>query len=409
MVGHLQVIAGPDIGRAFPLENGQTLLIGRGQNTGTQLKDLQVSRVHCEVQVAGDQLRVVDNESASGTFVNGRRVTESAVRQGDMVQIGETQMMFQPARAHDLSTLMAAAPDRPAPPPKAADLSANMTGQTILHYEVGPVLARGQNGTVYKARDTRDGKTVALKVLNEAATDTDEEVQRFIRAMKTVITLKHPNLVAVHSAGKYGPVCWVAMEYVEGESLTQVIQRIGTIGMLDWRYALTVAVQIARALEAAHEQHIVHRNVTPENILVRKQDNVAKLGDLMLAKALEGMHAKQVTQPGQLVGALAYMAPERTREDAAVDTRSDIFGLGATVYALLTGRSPFEGQSLVETIQKIRSAEPVKPKKYQMSIPDLFEGTVLKMLAKRPDDRFQTPAELLKDLERAAKYNGVTL
>jgi serine/threonine protein kinase len=370
---------------------------------------LQISRVHCEVQVAGGQLRVVDNESASGTFVNGRRVTESDVRLGDVVQIGNTQMLFQPASAHDQSTLMRTAPDRHAPPPLADDPSANMTGQTLSHYDVGPLLARGQNGTVYKARDNRDGKTVALKVLNEMATDTDEEVQRFIRAMKTVITLKHPNIVAVHSAGKNGPVCWFAMEYVEGESLTQIIQRIGTIGMLDWRYALTVAVQIARALEAAHEQQIVHRNVTPENILVRKEDRVAKLGDLMLAKALEGMHAKQVTRPGQLVGALAYMAPERTRDDAAVDTRSDIYGLGATVYALLTGRPPFEGMSLVETIQKIRSAEPVKPRKFQLSIPDLFEGSVLKMLAKRPEDRFQTPTELRKDLERVAKYNGVAL
>jgi serine/threonine-protein kinase len=103
------------------------------------------------------------------------------------------------------------------------------------------------------------------------------------------------------------------------------------------------------------------------------------------------------------------MAPERTREDAAVDTRSDIYGLGATVYALLTGRSPFEGTSLVETIQKIRSAKSVEPRKYQLSIGDLFEGSVLKILAKRPEERFQTPTELLKDLERVAKYNGVAL
>jgi serine/threonine-protein kinase len=129
----------------------------------------------------------------------------------------------------------------------------------------------------------------------------------------------------------------------------------------------------------------------------------------MLAKALEGMFAQQVTRPGHFVGPLAYMAPERTREDAAVDTRSDIYGLGATVYALLTGRPPFEVPSMVEMIQLIRSAEPIKPKKYQLSIPDLFEGTVLRMLAKRPEDRFQTPTELLKDLERVAKFNGITL
>ena len=271
------------------------------------------------------------------------------------------------------------------------------------------MLARGKNGIIYKARDARDGKAVALKVLNAMATDSEDDVHRFIRAMKTVVALKHPNLVAVHAAGKVGSVCWVAMEYVEGESLTKVIERIGTLGMLDWRYALAIAAQIGRALEAAFEQHIIHRNVTSENILVRKADNVAKLGDLMLVKAMEGTLAVQVTQPGHLVGNLAYMAPERTREDATVDTRSDIYGLGATVYALLTGRPPFEGTSLVETIRKIRTDEPIEPKKHQLSVPDLFEGTVLKVLAKRPEDRFQTPTELLKDLQRVAKYNGITL
>jgi serine/threonine-protein kinase len=129
----------------------------------------------------------------------------------------------------------------------------------------------------------------------------------------------------------------------------------------------------------------------------------------MFAKALEGVMAKPVTRPGQLVGSIAYMSPERTKENAQVDTRSDIYGLGATVYALLTGRPPFEGASLVDTITKIRSADPVKPTKYQLSIPGLFEGTVLRMIAKRPEDRFQSPRELLADLERVAKFNNVTI
>jgi serine/threonine-protein kinase len=199
------------------------------------------------------------------------------------------------------------------------------------------------------------------------------------------------------------------MEYVEGESLTDVIARIGTLGMLDWQYAFRVAVHIARALEAAAGHDIIHRNVTPANILVRASDKTAKLGDLMLAKAMSGTLARQVTRPGQLVGDVLYMSPERTRSEAEVDGRSDIYSLGATVYAVLTGRPPFEGSSLPEIVTRIRQAQPEKPKKYQLSVPDLFEGVVLRMLAKRPEDRFQTPTDLLKDLERVGRYQGMSL
>jgi serine/threonine-protein kinase len=129
----------------------------------------------------------------------------------------------------------------------------------------------------------------------------------------------------------------------------------------------------------------------------------------MLAKALEGTMAQQVTRPGELIGDVAYMSPERTRGGADVDSRSDIYSLGATAYALLTGRPPFEGNSLTDTIAKIRNAEPAKPKKFQLSIPDMFEGVVLRMLAKRPEDRFQTPAQLVTDLERVAKFQNVTV
>ena len=402
MLGHLQVVAGPDQGRAFPLENGQTLVIGRGQNTGTQLKDLQVSRVHCELQVAGGKFRLIDNGSASGTLVNGQKITEVDVSPGDTIQIGETTLKLVPAGVQDMNTAVAA----PKPRPVRGE-AADLIGSTINNYLIESVLAKGHTGTVYKAHDTRDNKPIAFKALGPEYATNEEEFQRFVRAVKTVVALKHENLVAVYGAGKSGNTCWLAMEYVDGESLTKVIQRIGLVNMLDWRYALTVAVQVGRALEAAHERHIIHRNVTPENILIRNGDHVAKLGDLILAKAMEGMMARQVTRPGQILGNIAYMPPERTRDDVAIDTRADVYSLGATVYALLTGHPPVEGTSLVDTISKIRTAEPAKPKKYQLSIPDQFQDVVMKCLEKRPEDRYQTPTELLKDLVRVAKFQGM--
>jgi serine/threonine protein kinase len=406
MTRRLHVTAGPDKGRAFALKPGEALLVGRSQATQTRLSDPRVSRVHCEVQVEDQQVVVIDSNSAGGTLVNGQRVAQQALRHGDVIQVGDTQLRFEDDAAAEQSTL--------APPPPAArgsgEAVAALTGQTLGHFEIGPVVAKGQSATVFRARDTKDSKEVALKVLRPEFSTNEEEMQRFVRAIKTVLPLRHPNLVTLYGAGKTGPYCWIAMEYVDGESLTQVIQRIGVAGMLDWRYTLRVAVHIGRALDYAHGQQIIHRNVAPPNILVRSDDKVAKLGDLMLAKALDGVLAQQVTRPGELVGDVNYMSPERTRSSTeGVDGRSDIFSLGATVYALLTGRPPFADASLVETITKIRKAEPEKPKKFQMSIPDLFEGAVLKMLAKRPEDRHQTAAELVKDLERVAKYQGVQL
>jgi serine/threonine protein kinase len=407
MTRRLLVTAGPDKGRAFELKPGEALLVGRSQATQTRLTDPRVSRVHCEVQAEDEKVVVIDSNSAGGTLVNGERVAQRALRHGDSIQVGDTQLRFEDDAAAEHSTLApAAAPARAA----GGEPAAVLTGQTLAHFEIGPVLAKGNSATVYRARDTKDGKEVALKVLRPAFSNDEEEMQRFVRAMKTVLPLRHPNLVTLYGAGKAGPHCWIAMEYVDGESLTQVIQRIGVAGMLDWRHALRVAVHVGRALDYAHGQQIIHRNVAPPNILVRSADKVAKLGDLMLAKALDGVLAQQVTQPGQLVGDVNYMSPERTKSSLeGVDGRSDIFSLGATVYALLTGRPPFADVSLVETITKIRKADPEKPKKFQMSIPDLFEGTVLKMLAKRPEDRHQTAAELVKDLERVAKYQGVQL
>ncbi|MEE3283948.1 MAG: protein kinase, partial [Planctomycetota bacterium] len=150
-------------------------------------------------------------------------------------------------------------------------------------------------------------------------------------------------------------------------------------------------------------------NITPENILVRGEDKVAKLGDMMLAKALEGTRVEQITQPGQLIGPIPFMPPERTLGSSDVDCRADIYSLGATVYALLTGRPPVEGGNLPELIMKIRDEEPQRPKDFQLSIDDMFEGVVLRMLAKRPEDRYQEPSDLVTELERIAKFQNLDI
>jgi hypothetical protein len=407
MAMQLLVTSGPDKGRAFSLANEETFLIGRSKATQTRLADPHVSRVHCQLQIDGDHVVLTDFDSAGGTFVNGQRIARHELRHGDVIAIGDSQIVFEgPGGEH--KTIPPERRAAAAPKAAAAGLT-ELVGRTIGRYEVGPIIAKGTTGFVFRARDTKENQEFALKVLQPEVTQSEDEMQRFVRAMKTMMPLRHPNLVAIYGAGKNGPYCWIAMEYVDGENLAAVIHRIGVAGMLDWRHSLRVAVHIARALEFAEQHHILHRNITPHNILVQNSDKRAKLGDLMLAKALEGTLAQQITRPGELLGEVAYMSPERTQGTGAVDSRSDTYSLGATIYALVTGRPPFIGDSLPDTIRKIRQEEPVKPKKYCLSVPDLFEGIILQMLAKRPESRFQTAAEMVARLEQVAKFQNVAV
>jgi serine/threonine protein kinase len=405
------VVAGPDRGRTFTIQPGDGLLLGRGEKPFYRLTDPRVSRNHCQVLLEGEQVTVLDNGGSGGVRVNGQPVQRQALRLGDLVAVGDTQLrLLMGDFPLDVALgAVAAAPPPPPAPPSAESLNEvrALTGQTLSHYEIGHVLGEGANGIVFFATDTKDNRPVALKVLRPEFSQDDEEVQRFVRGIKTVLPLRHPNLVTLYGAGKTGRLCWVAMEYIAGEAMTQVIERIGVAGMLDWKYAYKVALHVGRALDYAHGLHVIHRNVTPSNILLQATDKVVKLGDLMLAKALEGTLAKQITRPGELVGAVEYMAPERTRGDPQLDGRTDLYGLGATLYALLTGRPPFEGKTLIEKITRIRQHEPVRPTQFQRSVPGAFEDVVLKLLAKRPEDRPQTTQELLAALERVGRFHGV--
>ena len=296
-------------------------------------------------------------------------------------------------------------PDRqPAP----ADLT-DLVGSRVLGYDIQAVVARARTGIVYRAHESAKNRVVAFKVFYPTMFKDLTAKQRFTRAVNTMLPIQHENLVRLYAAGRIEDSCYTASEFVDGESAAQMIERIGISGMLPWEHTLRIAAYVARALQVAEEHNIVHRNVTPRNILIRNSDRVAKLGDLIFAKAVEGLNAIQVTNPGELVGDLSYMPPEQTGAGGPVDCRSDIYCLGATLYALLTGRPPLEGRNPADTIMKIRTQQPDEPTKYHLSIPPLFEDVILHMLAKRPDDRYQTAADLLTDLERAAKYQGTSL
>lgn len=408
----LVVIAGPATGTVYELEDGSVLVIGRGSDSDTQIDDARMSRVHCRVIVDSDKTTVADAGSSSGTLVGGQKIEQADLQPGDEILVGSTRLRYEigdaVVDAQDGQTLGPAAPELPpAVPSSGAPSLTDLCGEEFHGFRLDEILAMGNTGIVYKGVEIESNRPCAIKVMPPSFASSEEEHARFVRAMKTMMPIKHDHIVEIYNAGRSGLFCWVAMELVEGESLTEVIQRMGVDGMLDWREVWRVAVQIARGLHEAFKHQIIHRNLTPNNILRRTSDRACLIGDLMLAKALEGSLAVQITRPGQMIGEIPYMSPERTRGTEDVDTRSDIYGLGATLYALLTGRAPVEGKALPELVQNAREAVPPLPKEFQLSIEDSFQDAVMRMLEKDPDRRYQTADQLLRELHRIGKFHNL--
>lgn len=446
----LVVTRGPDMGVVFELEMMGTYVLGRGEDCSIQLSDARISRHHCRLVVSGGKAQLEDTNSSWGTLVNGEAIASQQLQPGDVVKLVDTEMRFevstsaaattwqpgqpppQPAPLPAAPQAAPAPPPQPSPapatPPKAppeppakpkepaaksppkpkpstgkhagSDLS-HLVGQTLSRYEIIEVIARARTGMLFRAQDTEAGRAVALKVVWPEIARDDDEVQRFVRAVKTVIGVKHPNLVTLHAAGKAPPrYCWTASELVEGDSLMDVMIQAGQNGKLPWQQCLRIAVHIARGLEAAAAKGFVHRNITPTNILIRKRDGVAKLGDLMLAKAMEGSQSANITRPGEQVGDIPYLSPEQLITQHKLDSRSDIYSLGASLYMAVTGRPPIEGKSLAQTIAKIETERPADPRQHAPDIPPQFASVILKMLEKEPQKRFRDPKTLVSTLEK---------
>lgn len=421
MVKQLTVIVGKDKGRIFLLPDEGTLQIGRGSNTPTRLSDLRVSRHHCDVQVASEQVVVSDCNSAVGTYVNEQRIiAPQELMPGDVIKIGDTQIKYDDGDVAELQTLagfafseMQAAglvkEEAGGGAPAAAHAAVTreplqeLVSTSLAAYQIEGVLVRGTSSVLFRARDPVEELAVALKVLLPEMARSDADMQRVALALQPVCKLRHPHLVGLYGVGKTGPQCWFAMELVEGENILQVIQRVGLAGMLDWQHALRVGMHVAQALQVLHEHGIVHNRITPENVLISTNDANTKLAYLTGVKTPAGNAGEILARPGDLFRDIAYWSPERTQDNSRSDIRGDIFSLGSTLYTMISGKAPFQGKTPIETIVQVVQGEPIRPREYQLSMPESFERVLLRMLAKKPAERYQTPSELYADLERVAR------
>lgn len=265
-------------------------------------------------------------------------------------------------------------------------------------YELVRELGRGGMGIVYLARDTRIDRLVALKELildpNLPEREKEETIIRFKREAQAAGRLAHPNIVTLYDVGEANHTYFLAMEYLEGMSLKDILAEQGKLSIPE---AIRIVRQLAIALDYAHQQSIVHRDLKPDNVIILK-DGTIKLTDFGIARVGT---APSVTQTGSMLGTLAYISPEQLQDSKNVDGRTDIFSLGALFYELLTGKLPFEGDSIGSTILKIMSETPMAPSFYNPAIPKNIDAIIERALKKRPSDRYQHAIALAEDLDKA--------
>jgi serine/threonine-protein kinase len=259
-------------------------------------------------------------------------------------------------------------------------------------YLIEKKLGHGGMGAVYLATDTRSDAPVALKVLTGPAAADPEDLVRFEREAAIASALKHPNIVACFGIGLEGRIRYMALEYVDGGDLMHLIAQ----GPVPEPQALALAAQLAEALVAVHAAGIVHRDIKPHNILLTK-DGTPKLADLGLARA-ELDHS--ITQSGIVLGTPHYMSPEQAEGHVKeIDIRSDLYSFVATLYHMVCGKPPFQGPSAMVVLSKHIEEQIPSPKEATPGLSDGLCQIIEKLMAKRKEDRYQTPAELLQDLQ----------
>jgi Protein kinase domain len=276
----------------------------------------------------------------------------------------------------------------------------------IGNYEIERELARGGMGVVYVARHVELQRRVALKVLLTSTLPDPEDVERFQIEARAAARLQHPGIVGIHEVGRDGERWFLAMDLVEGCSLHT---RLSDSGPFLPRDAAGLIEQVARALHYAHTRAILHRDLKPHNVLLDHQGR-ALLTDFGLAKEVEG--SQQITVTGQVLGTPAYMSPEQAVGDPArVDRRSDVYGLGATLYALLTGQPPFQGPTVLNVLQRVLEVEPQPPSRVRPAevgpLDRDLETICLTCLAKEPSARYDTAGALADDLARYLRHEPV--
>lgn len=399
------------------LAPGAAVLIGRD----ARIADLPipvsgVSKQHCEVAVSQTGAVIRDLGSTNGTFVNGRWASESALHDGDVVELGpkvtltvavvrEDGPLRCDACGGELTGRAAARGGRYRDTfGHVFCLSCALKGAgdftAFGRYRLLHAVGSGLSGRVFEAHDTNSNRRVALKVLNPGFGDDDKQArttQRFHREIDLMQALQHPAIVEFHDAGEVRGQHYLAMEFVDGADLGAVLEQTG--GPLPLEEVTRVVETVAAALEWAHGQGVVHRDVKPGNILRDETTGSYKVTDFGLARRTDS--ESLLTAAGSIVGTLEFMAPEQLENAASIDGRADVYGLAATAFYLLTAERPFTGANDYQLMMAVMNAPVPDLASVWPEAPKGLAALLRRGMERDPDQRLASPAELWRGWQAA--------
>src|SRR5688572_30336191 len=418
----LKVTAGPYKGRIFSFTQHDSFLIGRNPEAHLCLPDDRYfSRNHCLLEINPPRAFVRDLRSTNGTYLNGQRVNDAFLKNGDLIQCGETILLVEVnavPSANLSETTQDTLPARPvlvmvdclncgrreqaqasAPDERLTFLCEDCrielkrSPQAIPGYDTVKLLGRGGMGCVMLAREQQTGRAVAIKTLLPEFAISDKALRRFMREIDVAAALKHRNIVEFIDRGTHNGVVYLVTEYVEGADASRLAETCG--GCLRYDDAISIISQALEALSYAHAQGYIHRDFKDQNILVsgHSPNLVAKLTDFGLAKSFTHAGMSGVTMAGEMAGTLAYMSPEQLRNFRDVKPQSDIYAVGMTAYSLLSGSIALDltnKSSVNDTIRAIFEQAPVPLIQRAPHVPSAVCEIIDRALAKDPAQRWQS-------------------
>lgn len=267
-------------------------------------------------------------------------------------------------------------------------------------YEIHELIGVGGMAVVYRAYDTIDDRTVAIKILKEEFSNNEEFLRRFKNESKAIAVLSHPNIVKVYNVSFGDRIQYIVMEYIDGITLKEYLEQQKEI---KWKEAIHFTIQILRALQHAHEKGIVHRDIKPQNIMLL-QDGTIKVTDFGIARF---SRSETRTMTDKAIGSVHYIAPEQARGDIT-DEKADIYSVGVMLYEMITGQLPFEADNAVSVAIMQLQTDPRPPREINPDIPDGLEEITLKAMQKNPAQRYQSAAEMLRDIEQFRRNPSIS-
>ncbi|MEQ1605849.1 MAG: FHA domain-containing serine/threonine-protein kinase [Pyrinomonadaceae bacterium] len=429
----LHVVAGPQTGRDFTFDQHDTFMIGRSEDAQFCLpQDRYFSRHHCILEIAPPQAFLRDLGSTNGTYVNGMRVDTAHLKSGDRIQGGETILEVEVSTGLDEFNDTARIPGATHPSVvtvtclncsipasiEAADPDAKLSficdecrdklkanPQPIPKYQMIRIIGQGGMGSVMLGRAESDGRAVAIKTLLPEVAVSEQSLKRFLREIEVAASLKHPNIVSYIDHGTHNGLVYLVTEFVTGMDAARLAKNRG--GRLDYREMVSVIAQTLAALDFAHSQGFVHRDIKEQNILVSGNfpQDVAKLTDFGLSKSFKQTGMSGVTMVGDVAGTIAYMPPEQVRDFKDVKPPSDIYAIGMTAYSLLTGAHALDigpKAGIAETVKAIFE-KPIIPVRARVPDVPLHVASVIETaLAKQVENRWRTAGAMREALLSAA-------